>query len=310
VFKRVKAFIQALILKFSEDRVTQKAASLAFFTALSLAPLLIIVTYVAGFIFGEATARAGLVSQARATVGHEGAEIIQMVLENAADPGGGGVIALVLGIGGLLFGASNIFVQLRQTLDSIWGITTDPDRGMKAMIATRLFALLNVLGAGVLLMLLLILAIGLSGLQALLPVILTDNPVVVWIINILVSLAFYTLLFAFVFKVIPRAEVPWKDVWLGAIATAVLFTIGTNLMRIYLSESAGASVYGAAGSLLVLLLWIFYSSQILLMGAEITQLTSRVRGAGIQPADGTIPLVEAREHAEQKIEENVQKTRN
>jgi membrane protein len=305
----MKAFIQALMLKYNQDRVTQKAAALAFFTALSLAPLLIIATSVAGFVFGEATARAELVAQARAVIGHEGAEIVQLVLDNAAQPNGG-VIALTIGIGGLLFGASNIFVQLRQTLDIIWGITTAPDRGMRAMITTRIFALLNVIGAGFVLILALIFAVGLSAVQSLLPAILSDNRGVAWLIDFIGSVAIYTLLFAFVFKVIPRAEVPWKDVWLGAIATAILFKVGTNLMRLYLSEGAMASVYGAAGSLLVVLLWLFYSAQILLVGAQITQLSSRVRGVGIQPADGTVPLEQATKRTERSIEQHIEQTKS
>lgn len=298
--RQARALLQALLLKYSHDRITQKAAALAFFTALSLAPLLLIATSIAGFIFGEATARDELIAQAQTAIGDAGAEVIGTILANAAEPSGN-LLALAVGLGGMLLGASNIFVQLRQTLDAIWGVGSDPNSGVQALLATRVVALLGVLGAGVVLVAVLLMTLALSALQALLPAAL-----VLQVLELLGSLLMYGLLFALVFKFLPRVQVPWRDAWLGAAVTAVLFQLGTQLMRRYLSQGAIASVYGAAGSLLALLVWLFYSAQILLIGAQLTQLSSRLRGLEVQPKAGAVVLERARQAAEQALALRVQ----
>lgn len=293
-------WISVLMLQYGKEEISQKAAALAFFTALSLAPLLIIAVSVAGFFFGEGAARAEIINQARDVVGVEGAEIVTQILENSSEPGSGR-IALLIGLSTLLFGASTVFVQLRQILDSIWGITTAPQQAFTSLIRSRLLALLTVLGAGFALILLMVVALVLSSLETLLPSALLPSPVLRWWLEHVATLLLYTLVFAFMFKVIPRAKVPWRDVWLGALATALLFMLGTTLMRYFLSGSGMVSIYGAAATLLVGLSWLFYSAHILLIGAQITQLSSMVRGASIAPNSNTISLSKAQHQAEQRI---------
>lgn len=302
--KRAKAFIGAIVANYGKDNTAQLAGSLAFFTALAMAPLLIIMTAIAGFIFGTEAAQQELVGRAREVAGPEAAEIVKTALENAAEPGAG-IIALLIGVAGLLFGASNIFVQLQLALNRIWGVAANPDQALRATIGRRLSALLYVVGAGLVLIALLLVGALMSTLRTALADSLPGAGALWTVIDAGVSLALYTVIFAMIFKILPRAEIAWHDVWLGALVTAVLFTVGKFLLSWYLGGGTMASVYGAAGSLLVVLIWIYYTSQILFFGAQFTQVYARVRGRGIKPQGDAVLLHEAEQRQRADIDKQV-----
>jgi membrane protein len=302
--KRTRAFIQAILACWGKDNATQLAAAVAFFAALSLAPLVIIAVAIAGFVFGEETARAELVAQAQEVIGSAGAEVIGTVLEQGADPGQG-MLALVIGIGGLFFTASNIFVQLQTAFNRIWDVAPSPKSGVRSAIIKRVSALLKVIGAGLLFVTILLLGAAASMLRTLFSEQFPGTPLVWSSVDFVLSVALFTLIFALIFKVIPQVAIRWHDVWLGALVTSLLFTIGKTLLALYLGGNALENMYGAAGSLLVLLIWIFYTTQVVFVGAQFTQVYARVRGHDIRPADGAVPLAEAQRVQHEKIDEQI-----
>jgi membrane protein len=306
-FKNILEFLKAIFAKWGQDDATRLAASLAFFAVLSLAPLLLIITAIIGLVYGEGEAQAQLVAQARNIVGPEGAQVFEEILSNAAE---GGVTAGIVGFVAALFGASNVFVQLQNSLNVIWDVAPNPKLGIKHTIRTRLFAFAIVLGIGLLLLASLALSVVIRNLEALIGENFFGGPLLWQLVNILISLGTFTLIFAVIFKVIPDVKIRWHDVWLGAGVTAVLFTIGRELLSLYLSTGAIASVYGAIGSLVVLLIWIFYSTQILFFGAEFTQVYSKVRGEAIAPDDHALPLPEERQQKREQIAEHIAKARD
>lgn len=291
--KKALEFLKAIFTKWGKDNATRLAASLSFFTVLSLAPLVIVLMALIGLVYGEGQAQQQLVSQAREVLGEGGAEMIGTIAENAADQGAG--LAFAFGLVIALIGASNVFVQLQNSLNEIWDVAADPRAGFMHTIKNRLFAFAIVLGVGLLLLASVVLSTVLTGLQDSLP------GGWVWrIVEVAVSLAVFTGVFAVIFRVIPEARIHWHDVWLGAFITAVLFTIGRILMGIYLGGGGATSVYGAAGSLVALLIWVFYSAQILFFGAEFTQVYSKVRGENILPEENAVNIP-----AEQRYKRNL-----
>ncbi|MDQ3459900.1 MAG: YihY/virulence factor BrkB family protein [Deinococcota bacterium] len=296
--KKALEFLKAIITKWGKDNATRLAASLAFFTVLSLAPLVIVLMAVVGLFFGEGQAQQQLVNQASEVLGPGGAEMIGTIAENAADQGAG--LAFAFGLIVALIGASNVFVQLQNSLNEIWDVAADPRAGVMHTVKNRLFAFAIVLAIGLLILASVVLSTVLTGLQATLP------GGWVWrVVEIAVSLALFMGIFALIFKVIPEAKIHWRDVWLGAFVTAVLFTIGRIAMGIYLGGGGVTSVYGAAGSLVALLIWVFYSAQILFFGAEFTQVYSKVRGENILPDKDAVNIPAEQRYKRNLIKEQI-----
>ncbi len=263
---------------FVEDKASQLGAALAFYSLLSLAPLLVIAVAIAGFVFSEQAARGEIVEQIEGMVGAEGAQAIQTALVNAHRPEAG-TIATVLSMAMLLFGASGVFGQLRDALNTIWEIPPRQESGWRAFLRDRFFPFLLVLGTGFLLLVSLILSATISAAAKYLERWL-DVPEAVWhAANFVASFVIVFLLFALIYKVLPAARVAWRDVWMGAAITAVLFVAGKLLLGLYLGKSSVGSAYGAAGSLVVLLVWIYYAAQILFFGAELTQVFAQRYGS-------------------------------
>lgn len=269
-----------------EDKAPRLGAALAFYSVLSLGPLLLIVISVSGLVFGYEAASGQVVEQLRGLVGNEGAEAIQTVLVNSRRPEAG-IFATIVGIITLLIGATGVFGQLQDALNTIWEVKAKPGRGVLWILRKRFLSFAMVLGTGFLLLISLAISAGLAALGQLavdsLPEILMSG------INFLISFGVTTLLFAMIFKILPDVHIKWRDVWMGAVITAALFTIGKSLIGIYLGHSALSSTYGASGSLIVLLLWIYYSAQILFLGAEFTQVYARRHGSGLAAARGAVP---------------------
>jgi len=272
--------IKVAAREWRADKAPRLGAAVAFYSMLSLAPLLIITVATVGLAFGEGKARAQIVTQARALIGPQGAEAVAAMIEHARKPGAG-ILASILGVATLLFGASGVFGELKDALNTIWEVKPPPISGFWGFVRDRVLSFGMVLLIGFLLLVSSVLSSALAGIGS---SIVRRVPTLAWALhgaNLLVSLAVFTLLFAFIFKVLPDARVAWRDVWVGAAITATLFAIGTFAIGLYLRKASVGSPYGAAGSLAVLLVWVYYSAQILFFGAEVTQVYANRFGSQI-----------------------------
>lgn len=285
-------------LEWMEDKVPRLGVALAFYSVLSLAPLLVIAIAIAGLVFGEEAARGQVVEQMGGLVGKQGAEAIQEMIANARKPESG-IIAAVIGVATLLFAATGVFGELHDAMNTIWEVQPKPGGGVMRFIKDRFLSFTMVLGIAFLLLVSLVLTTALAAtgkyLSGLVPF-----AAVMQVLNFVISFAVITLLFAMMFKLLPDVKIGWSDVWIGAVITGLLFTLGKLLIGLYLGHSSIGSAYGAAGSFVVLLVWVYYSSQILFLGAEFTQVYANKYGSRIEPAEGAEPVTdEAR--AEQGI---------
>lgn len=271
---------------WKEDRASRLAASLAYYTIFSIAPLLVIAIAVAGFIWERESVEAQVMSQIQGLVGAEGANFVGDLIESASGRAEG-VIATIVGIITLLFGALGVFNELHNSLNIIWEVREEKAESfwdaVKKAILNRFLSFTMVLGIGFLLLVSLVISAGLSATQELVGNALPVPEFFLQIINLIVSIAVITLLFAMIFKYLPDAEIPWRHVWLGAFVTAILFSLGKLLIGLYLGNSAVASSFGAAGSLVLLLVWVYYSAQILFFGAEFTQVYANTHSSKILP---------------------------
>jgi membrane protein len=272
--------------QWRRDQASLMAAALAYYTVFSLAPLSIIVIAIAGSVFGEQAAKGELVAQIQDVIGREGAQLIQTAIENATqlDPSQGPIPTLI-NIGVLLFGASVVFNQLQKSLNKIWEVEVKPGNGIKQFLHKRLLSFSMVLVIAFLLLVSLVISTILVILGNYLRGLVPGFTYLWQVTNFFVSFGIVTLLFAMIFKILPDAKIAWRDVWMGAAITAVLFNIGKSLLGFYLGHTTFASAYGAAGSLVIILTWVFYSAQILFLGAEFTQVYVRRWGKEIIPAD-------------------------
>lgn len=261
------------------------AAALAYYTVFSLAPLLIIVIAIAGAVFGEKAAQGELVRQIQQVVGKNAAEFIQVAIENTSnfDPDQG-IFPTLLNIGILLFGATIVFAQLQTSLNKIWEVKPKPGNSIKLFLRKRLLSFSMVLAVAFLLLVSLVVSAVLAIISNYFSDLIPGFAYLWEFINFLISFGLATLLFALVYKVLPDAKIAWQDVGVGAIITAVLFEVGKALLGFYLSQMGVGSTYGAAGSLVVILTWVFYSAQILFLGAEFTKVYAKSYGKKIVPA--------------------------
>ncbi len=280
-FRTVFKLAKETVSEWDDDRAMSLAASLAFYTLLSIAPLLVVAVAVAGMVFGEDAARGEIVRQLEGVLGHQGGEAIQSILVSAKKPTAG-ITGTVVGVVVLLFGASGVFSELQAAMDTIWNVRPKP-LGIFGFVKARLLSFAMVLGVAFLLLVSLLLSAALSAAGTFLGANLPGGETIWQVANFIISFAIITGLFALMFKVIPDVIVAWKDVFVGATITAFLFTIGKLLIGLYLGKASVGSPYGAAGSLVVLVVWIYYSTQILLLGAEATQVYARHCGTKITP---------------------------
>jgi len=277
-FPAVTAFLREVVQKWSNDNALTLGAALAYYTIFSLAPLLVLAIAVAGLVFGRAAAQGEIVAQMQGVLGPSGAELIESMIERASEPASG-VLATVISLVTMFFGASGVFGQLQGSLNRIWGADTRRRRGVKGQLQRRAASFSMILGIGFLLLVSLALSALISGLHRFIDEYLTVPSGLLSLTNLGVSFLIVTALFAMIFKLLPDARIEWRDVWLGAAVTALLFTIGKSLIGLYLGRAGVTSVYGAAGSLVLVLLWVYYSSQLLFLGAEFTEVYSRRFGS-------------------------------
>jgi membrane protein len=274
---------------WQEDQALTLGAALAYYTIFSLAPLLLVVIAVAGLVFGRDAVQGQVVGQIRGLVGAQGAQEVQTMIANAGKMGHGWIAALVGG-GAILLGASGVFLQLQSSLDQIWGVRQRPGQGIKGLVRARFLSFGIVVGIGFLLLVSLVVSATLAALSSLTGDLGPLAHFLMEILNNVVSFGVVTLLFALIYRVLPDAEISWREVWIGAAATSLLFTIGKALLGLYLGSSSVASAYGAAGSLVIILLWVYYTTQIVFFGAELTKVYALHRGSPIQPSRGAIRI--------------------
>jgi len=275
-----------------QHRAQRLGASLAFYTTLALAPLTMIAIAVAGYFFGKEAARGEIVVQIEHLVGEEGAIAIEALIEKASEPHESR-LATLISIGLLVVGATGVFAELKDSLDTIWEVKRKPGLGLWAIAKTQLLAFAVVVGTGFLLLVSLLLTAMLTAFTHWLGQWLPGTVWTVYILDLLVSFLIITFLFALIFKLLPDVTVSWKDVWIGAVFTAVLFMMGKFLIGMYIGTASIGSVYGAAGSLVVVLVWTYYSSQILFFGAELIRAYAKYYDAQpILPTEQAVPMSE------------------
>jgi membrane protein len=260
---------------WSNDKAPRLGAALAYYTVFSIAPLIIIVIAIAGLWLEPKMASQQIFSEISGLVGTKGAETIQSMLVAANKPREG-TMATIIAVVTLVLGASGVFIQLQDALNSIWEVRQQPHQGIMGFIKTRILSFTMILTVGFLLLVSLVLSAGIAAAGKYFG---GGSMAGVWsAVNFLVSFGVIVVLFALMFKFLPDVKVPWSDVWVGAVVTALLFVVGKYLLGVYLGRSATESTYGAAGSMVVVLLWVYWSSQILFFGAELTQAFSYEMG--------------------------------
>ncbi|MFP4096336.1 MAG: YihY/virulence factor BrkB family protein [Cyclobacteriaceae bacterium] len=276
------SLIKETYLAWQDDEAFRQSAVIAYYSIFSLPALIIIVVHVAGFFFGQDAVQGQISQQIGEMIGKESAEQVQTMVANASQQGNS-TIAIIIGVGTLIFGATGLFYQLQQSLNKVWDVEPRPEAGVKKVILDRASSLGIVLALGFLLLISLILTTIISTLSNWIEQQFPSYFVsLFFIVSELLSLGLITVLFAIIYKVLPDVRIPWKMVWIGAFVTAVLFTIGKFLLGFYFGKADPASTFGAAGSLILILLWVNYSGLIFLFGAEFTKVYARYKGADIR----------------------------
>jgi membrane protein len=277
------SLVKETFAEWSRDKASRLAAALSYYTIFSVSPLFVIAIAVAGIVFGEDAASDQIFREIRGLIGDQGAQAIQTIVMSASQRKGSGVFATVIGVVTLLVGASSTFGQLQDALNTIWEVKPKKGQGIRGLLRVRLLSFSLVMAIGFLLIVSLIVSAGVAALGKYLSGLLPFSSQLMQTVNFAISMAVTTLLFAVLFKVLPDARVRWRDVWIGSLVTALLFSLGRFLIGLYLGRSSVSSAYGAAGSLVILLLWIYYSAQIFLLGAEFTQVFANKVGGRIVP---------------------------
>ena len=284
--KQIWRVIKSAVDEWNKDNAARLAAALAYYTIFSIAPLLILVIAIASLFFDSAAVRDQLMAQIQSLVGVDGADFLRSVLDNANRPGEqSGWVASAVSIGLLILGATGVLTQLQTALNVVWDVKVKPGMGFWAVIYKRVLSFGMVLGIGFILLVSLVLSAMVAGFSNYLHNVAPGLDSFSQVLSFVVSFGVTTLVFALIFKFVPDVKISWGDVWFGGIVTALLFSLGKVLIGLYLGNSSFGSTYGAAGSVIILLVWVFYSAQILFFGAELTQVYARRYGSKITPND-------------------------
>jgi len=275
------------IFEWSEDKVPRMAAAIAFYAVFSLTPIVVIAFKLAEMTFGTEIALREILTQAAFLIGNEGADGIRSLIENG-QPRPASPTSTLLGLAAMAFAATGVFTELKDSLNTIWEVQPKPGLGLLEIVRHRFFAFAMVLVIWFLMLVSLITSTAMAALSEY----ASSYFVGFQALESTVSLALITLLFALIYRVLPDVTVAWRDVWLGAVVTAILFVVGKSLFGLYLGHSSIGSSYGAAGSLVIVILWTYYSCLILLFGAEISQVQARLRHARVEPNETAVPVTE------------------
>jgi len=293
------SIVAATISDWYEDRAPRLGAALAYYTVFALAPTIVLVIAVAALVLGHEAAQGEILRQVQELVGEQGAKAVESMIKTARDPGASST-AIGLGLVTLIFGLWGVFGELQDALNTIWGVTPRAGRGVLDMIRQRFWSFALVVGTGFLLLVSLAISTWISILTKYFWYLLPLPGPALEAANFVVSFGVITVLFALTFKLLPDVEIAWRDVWVGAAVTALLFTVGKLVIGLYLGKSGVATAFGAAGSLVVILVWVYYSAQILYFGAEFTKVWTRRRGSGFTPDETAVPVT-AEARAEQGL---------
>jgi membrane protein len=279
LLREIADLLRETLREWSRDNCLRLGAALAYYTIFSMAPLLVIVIAIAALAFGRQAAEGEILQQVESVLGAQGAETVRGMIERASRPSAG-ILAAVGGLVTMVIGASGVFAQLQAALNEIWNVPPKPRRGILVMLKERVASFSIIVVIGFLLLVSLVLSAALSALHGYVGSLFSGATFVMELLNFAVSFGVVTLLFAMIFKILPDADIRWSDVWIGAAFTAFLFAVGKLAIGLYLGNTTAGSVYGAASSLVIILLWIYYSSQLLFFGAEFTQVYARRYGSG------------------------------
>jgi membrane protein len=275
-------------LKWYKCKTFELGAALAFYAIFSIAPVIVLAFTAASLILGKEAAQGRVTQEIENTVGHTVAVAIQATAQYTYRSGSG-VPATVLSIVFFGFGATGLFLQLQSALNTIWEVTPKPGRGLRGVLLDRIGSFLAVLGISSLLLAELLVTAALAALGQIVPSALTPHGLPLWrAVTFVVSWAFLTLAIALVYRMLPDAKIAWRDVGVGAGVGALLFLLGNHLIGWYLAATSNTSVYGAAGSIVIVLLWVYYSSQVVLLGAEFTRVYAKFRGAPLEPKENAV----------------------
>jgi membrane protein len=274
----VYQLLKATYFQWSKDKVPRMGAALAYYTIFSLAPLLVIAIAIAGFVFGREAVQGQIMGQIQGLIGAESARAVQTIIQSAHKPMGG-TIATLFSVIVLLLGASGVFIEMHDALNDIWKVDTTSKTGVRNLIKTRFLSFGMVLGIGFLLLVSLLLSAALSAAANYISAFIPVLPALLHAFDFAFSFLFIAALMALIFKLLPDAPIPWSDVWVGALLTSLLFTIGKFLIGFYVGKSIRMSAYGATGAVVIVLAWVYYSAQILYFGAEFTHVFSQQCGS-------------------------------
>jgi len=283
------ALIKETFSEWSNDKAPRLGAALSYYTIFSLAPLLVLVISIAGLVFGRKAAEGRLLAQLSQVVGMDAGVALQTMVAKAGQHSGG-VIASVIGLVVLIVGATGVVIELQDALNTVWKVVPKPGRGIKGLIRDRLLSIGIVLAFGFLFIVSLVASSGLAALGNVVRGWMPGWLILGYVLNYGVSIGVIGVMLAMIFKVLPDVKMAWRDVWLGAAVTSVLFHVGKFLIGLYVGKASVASTFGAAGSLAVLLVWIYYSTQLVLMGAEFTRAYANQFGSHVVPSDNAVAV--------------------
>jgi membrane protein len=283
-YRTVWSLLHQTFSDWNAHEAPRLGAALAFYTLLSLAPLVILLVAIAALIFGHSAAQSQLLGQVESMIGSQGSAAVKGMIEHSQEPGSG-AFASIIGLITLLFGASGVFGELRDALNKMWNVQPINEVGVWLMIKERFFSFGMVLAVGFLLLVSLAISAALAVFGKFFSGLLPAPEFVLGALNFAVSLAGVAILFALIFRYVPDTRIPWREVWIGATVTALLFTVGKSIIGLYLGKAAVGSAYGAAGSLVVVIVWVYYSAMIFFFGAEFTHVLYAARHGGYRRGD-------------------------
>jgi membrane protein len=282
--------LRAAVDRWIASRAFAQSGALAFFTVFSLAPVMIITVGIVGAVLGREAARGEISAQLAGAIGYEAAEMVEMAVANSSIEVSG-IAPTVIGFVTLLIGATTVFAQMQSAFNDIWEVVAKPSRSsVLIFIKNRVLSLAVVLSIGFVLLVSLLLSVALQSVMVFAESWLPFHAGVMVMLEVVLSLTVISFLFATMFRVLPDVALGWRHVWLAALVTALLFTIGRSAIALYLAHTATASTFGAAGSLVVLLMWVYYSSLILLFGAAFSRAHLEARGESIRPTNTAVPV--------------------
>ena len=282
--KQFWLLVKEAATEWSRDRAPRLGAALAYYTIFSMVPLLIVIIAIIGLVFGQEAAHSAIMDQIRNLIGPQSAAAIKDMIHRADQPSSG-IISTLIATVTLIAGAAGFFGQLKDALNTVWGIEPKEGRGIWGFVKDNFLSFATLLGTGFLLLVSLVVSTALAAIGKWFGNLLPIPEFVLQVFNLLLSLVVITGLFTLIFKVLPDAHIAWRDIWVGAALTSVLFTIGKFAIELYLGKSNIGSNYGAAGSLVLVLVWVYYSVQILLYGAELTKVYANRMGERIQATE-------------------------